>query len=122
MGGSRPPGRTVDEAITGDGNHNCDHTHMSVTDQRGQVHNTVRGEKKTVGPPHVGELELDCDVLSVHGADPRIVVYTAAPGSEAGRGCRRVMEHALHPWTAVAMICGCTVPPSETWADPRSNG
>ncbi|MEV0185909.1 helix-turn-helix domain-containing protein [Streptomyces sp. NPDC050625] len=40
-------------------------------------------ERKTVDHPHVGEVELDCDVLSVHGADLRIVVYTAAPGSEA---------------------------------------
>ncbi|AZM64780.1 MULTISPECIES: helix-turn-helix domain-containing protein [unclassified Streptomyces] len=42
-----------------------------------------RSERKTLGHPHVGELELDCDVLSVHGFDLRIVVYTAAPGSEA---------------------------------------
>jgi hypothetical protein len=40
-------------------------------------------ERKTVDHPHVGEVELDCDVLSVRGADLRIVVYTAAPGSEA---------------------------------------
>lgn len=42
-----------------------------------------RSERKTVDHPEVGELELDCDVLSVHGADLRIVVYTAEPGSEA---------------------------------------
>jgi len=42
-----------------------------------------RSERKTVDHPHVGEVELDCDVLSAHGADLRIVVYTAAPGSEA---------------------------------------
>jgi transcriptional regulator with XRE-family HTH domain len=42
-----------------------------------------QSERKTVDHPHVGKVELDCDVLSVHGADLRIVVYTAAPGSEA---------------------------------------
>ncbi|HEY0935049.1 MAG TPA: helix-turn-helix domain-containing protein [Trebonia sp.] len=40
-------------------------------------------ERKTVDHPDVGELELDCDVLSVHGADLRVIVFTAAPGSEA---------------------------------------
>lgn len=40
-------------------------------------------ERKTVDHPEVGELELDCDVLSVHGANLRIIVFTAAPGSEA---------------------------------------
>jgi hypothetical protein len=40
-------------------------------------------ERKTVVHPEVGELDLDCDVLSVHGAYLRIVVFTAAPGSAA---------------------------------------
>jgi hypothetical protein len=40
-------------------------------------------ERKTIDHPDAGELELDCDVLSVHGADLRIIVFTAAPGSEA---------------------------------------
>jgi transcriptional regulator with XRE-family HTH domain len=40
-------------------------------------------ERKTVDHPEVGELELDCDVLSVHGADLRVIVFTATPGSEA---------------------------------------
>ena len=31
--------------------------------------------------PAVGELTLDCDVLTVAGSDLRLVVYTAAPGS-----------------------------------------
>jgi len=38
---------------------------------------------KVVDHPQVGELRLDCDILSVHGADLRIVVFTAAPGTEA---------------------------------------
>ena len=40
-------------------------------------------ERKTIDHPEAGELELDCDVLSVHGADLRIIVFTAAPGSQA---------------------------------------
>ena len=31
--------------------------------------------------PLVGELEVDCDVFSVAGADLRIVAYTVAAGS-----------------------------------------
>ena len=38
-------------------------------------------ERKTVIHPLVGELEVDCDVFSVAGADLRIVAYTAAAGS-----------------------------------------
>jgi transcriptional regulator with XRE-family HTH domain len=46
-----------------------------------------RHERKIVDHPEVGELELDCDVLSVHGADLRIIVFTAAPGSERRASC-----------------------------------
>jgi transcriptional regulator with XRE-family HTH domain len=40
-------------------------------------------ERKVIDHPELGELELDCDVLSVHGTDLRIIVFTAASGSEA---------------------------------------
>ncbi len=43
----------------------------------------ITGERKTVIHPQVGSLDLDCDVLSVHGADLRIIVFTAPGGSEA---------------------------------------
>lgn len=33
--------------------------------------------------PGIGLVFLDCDVLTVHGSDLRIVAYTAAPGSDA---------------------------------------
>lgn len=39
--------------------------------------------RKTVHSPVVGPIALDCDVLGAPGADLRIVVYTAEPGSEA---------------------------------------
>jgi transcriptional regulator with XRE-family HTH domain len=41
-----------------------------------------RTSYKTVGTP-VGPIELDCDVLSAPGSDLKIVVYTAAAGSDA---------------------------------------
>ncbi|OJV58018.1 MAG: transcriptional regulator [Cellulomonas sp. 73-145] len=41
-------------------------------------------ERKTVVHPSVGEVVVDCDVLTVPGAgDLRVVLYTADPGSEA---------------------------------------
>ncbi|MGW0894566.1 helix-turn-helix transcriptional regulator [Saccharopolyspora sp. NPDC002578] len=42
-------------------------------------HDTSR---KTVDHPRVGPITLDCDVLSVAGADLRIMIYTAEPGTE----------------------------------------
>ena len=43
-------------------------------------------DRKTIQHPVVGDLELDCDVLTVPGADLRLVTYTAATGSDtAGR-------------------------------------
>ena len=38
--------------------------------------------RKTIDHPHVGPLELDCDVLTVAGSDLRIMIYTAEPGTE----------------------------------------
>lgn len=38
--------------------------------------------RKTIDHPQVGPLTLDCDVLTVVGSDLRIMVYTAAPGTE----------------------------------------
>lgn len=42
---------------------------------------TRTSSRKTIQHPEVGRLTLDCDVLSAHGSDLRVVVYTAAPGS-----------------------------------------
>jgi transcriptional regulator with XRE-family HTH domain len=38
---------------------------------------------KTVHHPDLGPIQLDCDVLTAPGSDLRIVVYTAAPTTEA---------------------------------------
>ncbi len=37
---------------------------------------------KIIDHPQVGELTLDCDVLTVTGSDLRIMVYTAEPGTD----------------------------------------
>jgi transcriptional regulator with XRE-family HTH domain len=42
-------------------------------------HETAR---KIVDHPHVGPVELDCDMLTVAGSDLRIMIYTAVPGTE----------------------------------------
>lgn len=42
-----------------------------------------QSERKVVRSDVVGEVELDCDVLSVAGSDVRIIVYTAPAGSDA---------------------------------------
>ena len=36
----------------------------------------------------MGPVTVDCDVLTVHGSDLRIVAYTAAPGTEAAEKLR----------------------------------
>ncbi|TWH71864.1 helix-turn-helix protein [Modestobacter roseus] len=41
-----------------------------------------RVQAKTFRHPLVGQLTLDCDVLTVAGTDLRIVTYTAEPGTE----------------------------------------
>jgi transcriptional regulator with XRE-family HTH domain len=45
-------------------------------------HSTAR---KTIRHPEVGELTLDCDLLTVGGSDLRLIVYTAPPGSSDAR-------------------------------------
>lgn len=50
--------------------------------------------RKTIVHPSVGAITLDCDVLTVPGADLRIVAYTAPAGTEDGTrlGLLRVTE------------------------------
>ncbi len=57
-------------------------------------------ERKTVDHPEVGALELDCDVLSVHGADLRIIVFTAVPGSGAADKLRLLTVLGTEDMTA----------------------
>lgn len=40
-------------------------------------------DRKTITHPSVGDITLDCDILTVPGSDLRIVAYTAAAGTPA---------------------------------------
>ena len=40
-------------------------------------------DRKVIEHPDVGRLTLDCDILTVQGADLRVIAYTAMPGTEA---------------------------------------
>jgi transcriptional regulator with XRE-family HTH domain len=48
-----------------------------------EQHPVARGvsRTKTFRHPQVGEITVDCDVLSVQGSDLEVIVYTAPPGS-----------------------------------------
>ena len=39
------------------------------------------GDRKTIAHPHIGSMTLDCDILTVPGADLKLVAYTAPAGS-----------------------------------------
>ncbi|MGA5523764.1 MmyB family transcriptional regulator [Streptomyces pseudogriseolus] len=46
----------------------------------------LAGDLKTISHPELGDVTLDCDVLTVPGADLRVVTCTAAPGTrDAGQ-------------------------------------
>jgi hypothetical protein len=47
---------------------------------RFEAHASVSSQK-TVVHPAVGDITLDCEVLTVAGHDVRIIVYTASPGT-----------------------------------------
>ncbi|MFJ4654706.1 helix-turn-helix domain-containing protein [Nocardia sp. NPDC088792] len=42
-------------------------------------------EHKTIDHPELGLLQLDCDILTTHGTDLRLIVLTAPPGSESAQ-------------------------------------
>jgi transcriptional regulator with XRE-family HTH domain len=52
-------------------------------------------DRKTIVHPEIGELTLDCDVMSVQGSDLRIVVYTAAPGSPDAESLAQLAADAI---------------------------
>jgi hypothetical protein len=39
-------------------------------------------ERKTIDHPDIGEITVDCDVLSDINTDLKIVIYTTIPGGE----------------------------------------
>jgi hypothetical protein len=43
------------------------------------------GDRKRIHHPDLGTLQLDCNVLEVHGDDQVLLVYSAAPGTRRPR-------------------------------------
>ncbi|NIK56055.1 helix-turn-helix transcriptional regulator [Kribbella shirazensis] len=58
-----------------------------------------RSERKTVRHPEVGPFDIDCDILAVPGSDLRMVVYTAAPNTEAAEKLRLLSVIGLQTLT-----------------------
>ncbi|MEV4265978.1 helix-turn-helix transcriptional regulator [Kribbella sp. NPDC049584] len=58
-----------------------------------------RSEQKTIRHPEVGAFTIDCDVLAVPGSDLRMVVYTAAPNTDAAEKLRLLSVIGLQALT-----------------------
>lgn len=58
--------------------------------------------RKLVRHPDVGSVELDCDTLMVQGSDLRLVMYTAAPGSDAASKLALLAALGCQPFTPAA--------------------
>jgi transcriptional regulator with XRE-family HTH domain len=56
--------------------------------------------RKTIAHPEVGSVTLDCDILTVRGSDLRLIVYTAAPGSEDAQKLALVTTIGLQAFSA----------------------
>jgi transcriptional regulator with XRE-family HTH domain len=56
-----------------------------------------RSSRKTATGTPVGPITIDCDVLTAPGADLRIVVYTAVPGSEDASKLELLRVAGLQP-------------------------
>jgi transcriptional regulator with XRE-family HTH domain len=56
---------------------------------------TYEREHKIIAHPDLGMLRVDCDILTTQRHDLRIVVYTAAPGSETARALERLTASRL---------------------------
>jgi hypothetical protein len=56
--------------------------------------------RKTIEHPEVGDVTLDCDVLTVPGSDVRLVVYTAPAGSAEARALALLSAVGLQTFAA----------------------
>ena len=56
-------------------------------------------EQKTIRHPEVGTFDIDCDILAVPSSDLRMVVYTAAPNTEAAEKLRLLSVIGLQALT-----------------------
>ena len=57
----------------------------------------IAAPHETIDRPQVGLLHLDCDVLTVDGADLRIVLFTAAPGTPQADALRLLASLDVTP-------------------------
>lgn len=55
------------------------------------------GDRKRIHHPQLGVLELDCDVLHVHGDDQALLVYSAAPGTPEAEALALLSVVGLQP-------------------------
>lgn len=63
-----------------------------------------RSSRKTATSTPVGPIEVDCDVLTVPGTDLRIVVYTAAPGSEDASRLALLRVHGTQTLSSQTLV------------------
>lgn len=54
-------------------------------------------DRKTIRHPSVGEITVDCDVLSDSETDLKIVIHTAVPGSEDETKLALALVAGVHP-------------------------
>jgi hypothetical protein len=55
------------------------------------------GDRKRIRQPDLGVLELDCNVLEVHGDDQMLLVYSAAPGTREAEALALLSVVGLQP-------------------------
>jgi len=68
---------------------------------------TVRppvGDRKTIAHPQVGSMTLDCDILTVPGADLKLVAYTAPAGSPDAEKLDRLRVAGLRTLARVSDV------------------
>ncbi len=58
-------------------------------------------DRKTVRHPDIGDITVDCDVLHDSDTDLKIVIYTAAPGSEDATKLDLTRVTGVYPEPAV---------------------
>jgi transcriptional regulator with XRE-family HTH domain len=58
-----------------------------------------QSEQKTIRHPEIGTFDIDCDILAVPSSDLRMVVYTAAPNTEAAEKLRLLSVIGLQALT-----------------------
>ncbi|THF70178.1 helix-turn-helix domain-containing protein [Deinococcus sp. Arct2-2] len=73
---------------------------------RGGVVGQHTDDRKVIEHPLIGEVEVDCDVLSAGDTDLKIVALTASPGSEAARQIETVGVLAAELEALSAVVIG----------------